>query len=51
VRHNWAKAQIKSGGATPALQKYLKESLEELNVLRATDLEMGKTKKSGGNSK
>jgi hypothetical protein len=51
VRHAWAKAQIKSGGATPALLKYLKESLEELNRLRVTDLEMERTEKKGDNSK
>lgn len=41
VRHAWAKAQIKRDGSTPALTKYLKESLAELGVLRANDLEMG----------
>ena len=41
VRHAWAKAQIESAGATPALTKYLSESLKELGVLRANDLEMG----------
>ena len=51
VRHDWAEAQIKSAGATPALLKYLKESLEELNRLRATDLEMEQTEESGDNSK
>jgi hypothetical protein len=40
VRHAWAKAQI-INGKTPALVKYLKESLDELAVLKATDLEMG----------
>jgi len=43
--------KIKSGGATPALLKYLKESLAELNRLRATDLEMEQTEESGDNSK
>jgi hypothetical protein len=41
VRHAWAKAQIRGDGATPALTKYLIESLNELAVLRANDLEMG----------
>jgi hypothetical protein len=41
VRHAWAKAQIVGDGETPALVKYLKESLDELAVLRATDLKMG----------
>jgi hypothetical protein len=41
VRHAWAKAQIIGDGETPALLKYLKESLDELAVLRANDLEMG----------
>jgi hypothetical protein len=36
ARHAWAKAQVESGGATPALMKYLKESLDELNRLRAS---------------
>jgi hypothetical protein len=40
VRHAWAKAQIVEG-ETPALVKYLKESLDELAVLRANDLEIG----------
>ena len=40
VRHAWAKAQIIGDGATPALTKYLKESLDELAVLKANDLEM-----------
>jgi hypothetical protein len=37
--------------ATPALLKYLKESLEELNGLRVTDLEMEETERGGDNSK
>ena len=40
VRHVWATAQIASG-ATPALLRYLKDSLDELAVLKANDLEMG----------
>jgi hypothetical protein len=41
VRYTWAKAQVASGGApTPALIRYLKESLEELSALRANDLEV-----------
>ena len=39
VRHAWAKAQIESAGATPALIKYLKESLNEKGILRPHDLE------------
>jgi hypothetical protein len=34
MRHAWAKAQIERGQATPALLKYLKDSLQELAVLR-----------------
>jgi hypothetical protein len=30
ARRTWAKAEIKSGGPTPALTKYLRESREEL---------------------
>ena len=40
VRHAWAKTQIESAGATPALTKYLGESLTELGILKANDLEM-----------
>lgn len=50
VRHAWAKAQIEAAGPTPALTKYLKESLDELAVLRANDLEMGHAE-DGTNSK
>jgi hypothetical protein len=35
VRHHWTKSQIKSDGATPALLKYLRKSLDELAALRA----------------
>ena len=35
VRHAWAKAQVESAGATPALAKYLRECLLELGVLKA----------------
>ena len=45
VRHSWAKTQIESAGATPALTNYLRESLNELGVLRANDLEMGLVQK------
>ena len=41
VRHAWAKAQVETAGVTPALAKYIKESLDELAVLKANDLEMG----------
>jgi hypothetical protein len=37
MRHAWAKAQIEGGGPTPALTKYLKESLDELSLLRAKE--------------
>jgi hypothetical protein len=37
VRHAWAKAQIEVSGATPALTKYLGESLNELDVLKANE--------------
>jgi len=40
VRHAWAKAQIEIAGATPALTNYLRESLNELGVLRANHVEM-----------
>jgi hypothetical protein len=40
VRHAWAKGQIEGAGATPALTKYLNESLNELGLLKAHDLEM-----------
>lgn len=39
VRHAWARAQIENEGATPALTKYLIESLNELLILKANDLE------------
>ena len=42
VRHAWAKAQIESAGATPALTKYLSECLNELGALKANDLQMGR---------
>jgi hypothetical protein len=35
VRHAWAKDQITSGGTTPALLKYLQQSLAELAALKA----------------
>lgn len=41
VRRAWAKAQIIGDGESPALMKYLKESLDELAVLKANDLETG----------
>ena len=41
VRHAWAQAQIIGDGETPALMKYLKESLEELDALKANDLKIG----------
>jgi hypothetical protein len=41
VRHAWAKAQIVGDGETPALLKYLKESLDELDALKANDLKIG----------
>jgi hypothetical protein len=37
MRHAWAKAQMESGGTSPALVTYLKESLDELNRLRANE--------------
>jgi len=43
VRHTWAKAQIEHYGTTPALTLYLKQSLDELAVLRANDLEARKS--------
>ena len=41
VRHAWAKAQVETAEVTPALAKYMKESLDELAVLKTNDLEMG----------
>ncbi len=41
VRHAWAKAQILGDGETLALLRYLKESFDELVLLKANDLEMG----------
>jgi hypothetical protein len=38
VRLAWAQAQVKSGGATPALTKYIRESRLELRMLKARDL-------------
>lgn len=35
MRYGWAKAQVEHGQTTPALLKYLKDSLQELAVLRA----------------
>jgi hypothetical protein len=34
MRYAWAKAEVQRGTATPALTKYLEESLEELRALR-----------------
>ena len=34
MRHAWAKAQFERGAPTPALIKYLRESLNELAVLK-----------------
>jgi len=45
-RHARAKAQIEASGTTPALKKYLKDSLDELAVLRANDLEMEQAEKN-----
>jgi len=45
VRHAWAKAQIESHGAAPALLNYLKASLEELAALKVNDSEMEQTEK------
>ena len=46
VRHAWAKTQVENGGATPALLKCLKESLEELSLL-----EIERAEGNGENSK
>lgn len=37
IRYAWAQDQITTKGPAPALLKYLKESLEELKVLRASN--------------
>ena len=34
MRHAWAKEQFERGAATPALVKYLRETLNELAALR-----------------
>jgi hypothetical protein len=34
MRHDWAKAEVKRGEPSPALVKYLQESLQELNTLK-----------------
>ena len=50
VRHAWAKAQIETTGATPALTRYLSECLTELVVLKANDREMGLAKRKAPKS-
>lgn len=40
IRHAWAKSQVLHGETTPALLKYLKDSLDELAVLRANDTKL-----------
>jgi len=35
MRHAWAKAEVKRGEPSPALVKYLGESLEKLRVLKS----------------
>ena len=37
VRHAWAKAEFERGAPTTALIKYLRESLDELAALRASN--------------
>jgi hypothetical protein len=51
VRHAWAKAQAERAGATSALTRYSLESLKELDMLKANDLEMGLAEARLGNSK
>jgi hypothetical protein len=36
MRHAWAKAQVESGNSTPALKKYLRETLNELAAFKAS---------------
>jgi hypothetical protein len=43
VRHAWAKSQIVHGESTPALLRYLKDSLDELALLKAADSNSPKT--------
>ena len=40
ARHAWAKEQFERGNPTPALVKYLRETLNELAALRATHTRM-----------
>lgn len=35
MRHAWAKEELKTGSPSPALVRYLDESLQELRVLRS----------------
>jgi hypothetical protein len=35
IRHAWAKAEVKRGEPSPALVKYLQESLQELRILKS----------------
>ncbi len=35
MRHDWAKGEVKRGEASPALIKYLDESLQELRMLKS----------------
>ena len=35
MRHTWAKAEVKRGEPSPALVKYLADSLQELRSLQA----------------
>jgi hypothetical protein len=35
VRHAWAKAEVKRGEPSPALVKYLEDSLQEWRALKA----------------
>jgi hypothetical protein len=34
MRHDWARAEVKSGEPSAALVRYLQESLQELNTLK-----------------
>jgi hypothetical protein len=35
MRHAWAEAEVKRGDPSPALVKYLEDSLQELQALRS----------------
>jgi hypothetical protein len=46
MRHAWAKAEVERGTASPALTKYLEESLQEWRALKAKKKPRSRPKKS-----